>query len=80
MIDKSNDLKFIDEIKMSFDYSKVDEMMFDMYIELNSKVHDHLSNSRHEILMFADIKHAYSTISLHSNNRHIFAFIIFVID
>ena len=80
MIDKSNDSKSIDEMKMTFDYSKVDEMMSETYIELSSKVHDHFSDSRHEILMSTDIKHAYSTISLHSDDRHIFAFTISEID
>ena len=80
MIDKSDDSKSIDEMKMTFDYSRVDEIMFEIYIELSSKVHDHLSDSRHEMLMSANMKHVYFTISLHSDDRHIFAFTIFEID
>ena len=67
-------------MRITFDYSRIDKMMFETYIELSSKVHDHFSNSRHEILMSTNIKHAYSTISLHLDDRHIFAFIISEID
>ena len=80
MIDKSDDSKSTDEMRMTFDYSRVDEMMSETYIELSSKVHDHLSDSRHEVFMSTDMKHAYSTICLHSDDRHIFAFIISEID
>ena len=65
---------------MTFDYSKINEMMSKTYIELSSKVHDHLLDSRHEILMSTNMKHVYSTINLHSDDRHIFAFIIFEIE
>ena len=80
MIDKSNDSKSIDEMKMTFDYSRINEMMSKTYIELSSKIHDHFSDSRHEVLMSTDMKHVYSTISLHSDDRHIFAFIISEIE
>ena len=80
MIDKSNDSKSTDEMRMTFDYSRINEMMSETYIELNSKVHDHFSDSRHEILMSIDMKHFYSTICLNSDDKHIFAFIISEID
>ena len=80
MMNKSNDSKSTDEMRMTFDYSKVDEIMSKTYIELNFKVHDHFSNLKHEILMSADMKHVYSIISLHSNDKHIFAFIISEIE
>ena len=80
MIDKSDNSKSIDEMRMTFDYNKIDEIMSEIYIELSSKVHDHLSNSRHEMFMSADMKHVYFTISLHSDDRHIFAFTISEID
>ena len=76
MVDKSDDPKPTDEMRMTFDYSRVDEVMPGTYIELSSKVHDHLSDPRHGVLMSADMKHAYSTISLHPDDRHIFAFTI----
>lgn len=76
MIDKSNNLKSIDEMQVTFDYNRIDNMMFNTYNELNSKIHDHLSDSRHEILMSVNMKHIYFTINLHSNDRHIFVFII----
>ena len=80
MMNKSNDSKSTNEMRMTFNYSKVDEIMSRTYIELSFKVHDHFSDSKHEILMSANIKHVYSTISLHSNDKHIFAFIIFEIE
>ena len=45
-------------------------------MELSARVHDSLSDLRHGNLFSADLKHAYSSISLHPDNRHIFAFTI----
>ena len=80
MMNKSNDSKSTDEMRMTFDYSRIDEIMSETYIELSLKMHDHLSDSKHEMLMSADMKHAYFIINLHFDDRHIFAFIISEID
>lgn len=45
-------------------------------MELSARVHDSLSDPRHGTLFSADLKHAYYSISLHPDDRHIFAFTI----
>ncbi len=76
MVDKVDDPKPIDEPRMTFDYSRVTELLPGSHLELSSKVHDHLSNPRHGCLFSADLKHAYLTIPLHPDDRHYFAFTI----
>ncbi len=43
-------------------------------------MHDNLFDSRHKIFFSTDLKHAYLIISMHSNDRHYFAFFISDID
>lgn len=43
-------------------------------MELSFRVHDSLSDPRHGCLFSADLKHAYVGISLHPDDRHVFAF------
>jgi hypothetical protein len=69
-----------DEPRVTFDYFRVIEEMPDTHLKLSSKVHDNLSDSRHQCLFSTDLKHAYLIISMHSENRHYFAFTIFGID
>ncbi len=76
MVDKVDDPKPTDEPRMTFDYSRVTELLPGSHLELSSKVHDHLSNPRHGCLFSADLKHAYLTIPLHPDDRHYFAFTI----
>ena len=76
MVDKVEDPQPTDEPRMTFDYSRVPELLPGSHLELSSKVHDHLSNPRHGCLFSADLKHAYLTIPLHKDDRHYFAFTI----
>ena len=76
MVDKVENPLPTDEPRMTFDYSRVTELLPGSYLELSSKVHDHLSNPRHGCLFSADLKHAYLTIPLHPEDRHYFAFTI----
>ncbi len=76
MVDKVDNPKPTDEPRMTFDYSRVTELLPGAHLELSSKVHDHLSNPRHGCLFSADLKHAYLTIPLHPDDRHYFAFTI----
>ena len=76
MVDKVEDPQPTDEPRMTFDYSRVPELLPGSHLELSSKVHDHLSNPRHGYLFSADLKHAYLTIPLHKDDRHYFAFTI----
>ena len=76
MVDKIDDPKPSDEPRMTFDYSRVTELMPGAHLELSSKVHDHLSNPSHGCLLSADLKHAYLTVPLHPDDRHYFAFTI----
>ena len=68
------------EFRITFDYFRIKEIMFDAYMKLSSKVHDILSNSRHDVLFMTDLKYAYSIISLIEKCRHYFASIISEID
>ena len=76
MVDKSEDPRPEDEPRMTFDYSRVHEDLPGTYVELSSKVHDHLSNPSHGSLFKADLKHAYLTVPLHPDDRQYFAFTI----
>ena len=76
MVDKVENPQPSDETRMTFDYSRVTELLPGAHLELSSKVHDHLSNPRHGYLVSADLKHAYLTIPLHPVDRHYFAFTI----
>ena len=76
MVDKVENPKPSDEPRMTFDYSRVTELLPGSHIELSSKVYDHLSNPSHGCLFTADLKHAYLTIPLHPDDRHYFAFTI----
>lgn len=76
MVDKTENPTPSDEPRMTFDYSRVTELLPGAHLELSSKVHDHLSNPRHGCLFTADLKHAYLTIPLHPDDRHYFAFTI----
>lgn len=46
------------------------------FVELSSKVHDHLSNPNHGCFFKADLKQAHLTVALHPEDRHLFAFTI----
>ena len=76
MVDKVDNPQPSDEPRMTFDYSRVTELLPGCHLELSSKVHDHLSNPRHKCLFSADLKHAYLTVPLHPDDRHYFAFTI----
>lgn len=76
MVDKVENPKPTDEPRMTFDYSRVTELLPGTHLELSSKVHDHLSNPNHGCLFSADLKHAYLTVPLHPDDRHYFAFTI----
>ena len=76
IVDKVNNPGPNDEPRVTFDYSKIHEDLPGFYLELNSKVHDSLSDPYHQCLFSADLKHAYLTIPLHPDDRHYFAFTI----
>ncbi len=65
-----------DEPRVTLDFSRCLEVLPGCSMELSSKVHDNLSNPKHNTLMAADLKHAYLTIGLHPDDRYIFAFTI----
>ena len=62
MVDKVENLLPTDEPRMTFDYSRVNEMLPGCHLALGSKVHNHLSNHRHGCLFSADFKHAYLAV------------------
>ena len=75
-MDKVENPKPTDKPRITFDYSYVTELIPDTHIELSSRVHNHLSNSRHDYLFSTNLKHAYLTIPLHPEDHHYFAFTI----
>ena len=79
-MNKMKNLKSKNESRVIFDYFRIHEDLSKIHLKLFSKIHDNLSNSRHECLFVVDLKHAYLIISLHSNDKHYFAFTISNID
>lgn len=73
VVDKVENATPEDEPRVTFDYSKVTEVMPGAYMELSSRVHDILSDPRHNVLFLADLKHAYLTIPMDEKCRHFFA-------
>ena len=80
IIDKEENLKPTNELRITFNYSKIKEDMLESYLELMSKVHNYLSDLRHKTFFQADIKHEYFSVILHSEDRHLFAFTISEIE
>lgn len=80
IIDKIENPTSEDEQRVTLDYSRVVKNLSRFHLKLSSKVHDNLSDFKHKVLFSADLKHAYLTISLHSKDRHYFAFTIFEIE
>lgn len=76
LVDKVPDPKPTDEPRLTFAYHQVHEDLPGVHMELSARVHDSLSDPRHGTLFSADLKHAYYSISLHPEDRHIFAFTI----
>ena len=76
MVDKTENPQPTDEPRMTFDYSRVTELLPGSHLELSAKVHDYLANPRHGCLSSADLKQAYLTIPLHPEDRHYFVFTI----
>lgn len=79
-MNKMKNFKFIDESRLTFNYFKVIKNLSNNYIKFNFKMHNHLSNSRHDYLFIANLKHAYYIVSLYLKNRYYFAFTIFDIN
>ena len=65
-----------DEFRLTFDYFKINEELFEIYLKFSFKTHDILFNSVHDCLFLVDLKHVYFIINLHENDRHFFAFTI----
>jgi hypothetical protein len=76
IVDKVENPTPQDEPRVTFDYFRVHEELPGSFLELFSKVHDNLSDPRHKVFFSADLKHAYLIISMHSDDRHYFAFFI----
>jgi len=80
IVNKVKNLTSQDKSKVIFDYSRVTKKLSDIYMKLSFKMHDNLTDSWHRCLFSANLKHAYLRISLHSNDKHYFAFMISDID
>lgn len=77
MINKVKNSFSLNESKLIFDYFRFHENLFEIYVDLFFRVYDNLSNSEHECLFSANLKHAYFTINLNEDFRSLFTFIIF---
>ena len=55
-------------------------MMSNVYMKLSFRIHDILSNFKHDVLFMTDFKYAYSIIFLMKKCSHYFAFIISAIN
>ena len=80
MIDEIENSQLDNESRIIFDYSHIIDFLSNAHLKLSSKIYNHLFNSRYECLFSINLKHVYFTISLHSNNKHYFAFTIFNIN
>ena len=67
---------FENESRMIYDYFHVTKKLFEIHMQLMIKCHDYFSDFRHEYFMITDLKHAYFTIKIYSDDREFFAFII----
>ena len=65
MIDKIENPKPTDKPRMTFDYSKIVEKLPGMHMQLISGCYDYLSHSKHGVFMTANLKYAYSIVSVH---------------
>ena len=80
MINKVENSRFDDKSRMIFDYFKMTKFLSKAHLELNFKIYNHFSNFKHDYLFLTNLKHIYFIISLHSENRYYFIFIIFEIN
>ena len=76
MINKVNNFISENESRTTFNYSNIKETMSECYLELMFKVHDYLTDPHHNVYFMTDIKYNYYNVLLHSDDQHIFAFII----
>ena len=73
IVDKIENSISENESRITFDYFKVKKVMSEIYMKLNSKMHDILSDFRHDVLFMTDFKYVYSIILLLKKCRHYFA-------
>ncbi|KAI1000816.1 hypothetical protein K3495_g7381 [Podosphaera aphanis] len=64
------------EMRVTFNYSRVTETMPGCHMVLLREVRDYLSDPRHSLYCQFDFKNAYWAISVHPDDRHIFAFFV----
>src|ERR1700733_353800 len=64
------------EMRITFNYRNVHEVMPGTFLQLTSEVHDYLSDPRHGCFMQYDIKHTYWSLAVHPDDRHFFAFYV----
>ena len=76
MINKVNNLISEDESRTTFNYLNVKETMSECYLKLMFKVYDYLTDLCYKFYFMTDIKHDYYNVFLHSDDQHIFVFII----
>lgn len=76
LVDKVENPLPTDEPRLTFDYPRVTEELPGTHMQLMASCHDYLSDPRHGCYMTADLKHGYSVIQVHPQDRKYFAFTI----
>lgn len=72
LVDKVENPQATDEPRLTFDYPHVKEA----HMELAQDIHDYLERPEHSLYLQIDLKHSYYSITLHPDDRHIYAFTI----
>jgi hypothetical protein len=76
LVDKVKNPGLNDEFRLTFNYRNVYKDMPECALILVSKVHNYLSDPRHEYFLSVDIKYGYFAIKTHLADRYVFAFYI----
>ena len=76
MVDKVENPTPQDEPRLTINYRNLPEELPGVHLESMARVHDHLSDPRHQCLMQADLKHAYYSVLLDPDCRHFFSFFV----
>ena len=80
MVNKIENLIPTDEPRITFNYSGIHKNLPGTHLELNSKIHDYLSDFKHGYLFAINLKLIYPIINLYPDDRRSFASTISGID
>jgi hypothetical protein len=64
------------EIRVTFNYRRVEEDLPACFMKLTNEIHDYLSHPSHGCYTQLDLKHAFWCIGVHPPHRHMLAFFV----